>query len=158
MLSRIFPPQFDNASYRGRRLAIWLFIPLVLVDLGIGTNSIINTRFVAAGADGIPLGSFDAGGQEAVVSLFALLGLCRVLFALQGVMVLIRYRSMIPFMYLLLLALHIGTKLLLLLNPIARTDSAGSHVGSTVTLAILVTLFVGLVLSLLKRSAAPTPG
>jgi len=29
--------------------------------------------------------------------------------------------------------------------------------GSTVTLAILVTLCVGLVLSLLKRSAAPTP-
>jgi hypothetical protein len=158
VLSRIFPPQFDNASYRGQRLAIWLFVPLVLVELGIGTNSIINTRFVAAGADGIPLASFNAGAQAAVVSLFALLGLCRVLFALEGVMVLIRYRSMVPFMYLLLLALHIGTKALLLLHPIALSDSAGSHAGSTVILAVLAALLVGLVLSLLDRSAAPSAG
>ena len=95
MLGRIFPRQFDNASYHGHRFGVWLFIPILVVELGIGANSIINARFVATSADGIPLDSYDAAGAEAVISLFALLGLSRVLLGLTGVMALIRYRAMI---------------------------------------------------------------
>ncbi len=32
MLTRIFPRAFDN-HYRGYRIAIWLFVPLVLIRL-----------------------------------------------------------------------------------------------------------------------------
>src|SRR5665213_3439821 len=111
MLNRIFPKQFDN-NYRGHWLAIWLFAPVVLARLAMAANSIINTRFVAAGADGIPLDAYNAGGAEAVVLLFALLGLFALLLALQGVMVLVRYRSMIPFMFLLFLIVQVGGKVL----------------------------------------------
>src|SRR5579862_4280134 len=112
ILNRIFPKQFDNV-YSGHRLAIWLFGLVVLMELAMGANSIINTRTVAMSADGIPLDSYSAGGADAVIALFAIAGLFRVLLALQGVLVLIRYRAMIPFMYLLLLILHLGSKMLL---------------------------------------------
>jgi hypothetical protein len=42
----------------------------------------------------------------------------------QGVVVLVRYRAMIPFMYLLLLVLQLGSKALVLVNPIARSGAA----------------------------------
>ena len=32
MLNRVFPQRFDN-NYRGHKLALWLFIPIVLMNL-----------------------------------------------------------------------------------------------------------------------------
>ena len=73
MLRRIFPRQFDN-TYRGHWLAVWILVTVVLLELVIGANSIVNTRSVAMGADGIPLDRFGAEAATTVISLFALLG------------------------------------------------------------------------------------
>ena len=156
MLRRIFPRQFDNA-YRGHRLAIWILVPVVLLEFVIGANSIINTRSVAMRADGIPLDRFDPEAATTAISLFALLGLCRVLFALQGAMVLIRYRAMIPFMYLLLLTLQLGSKALLVLHPAIRSVGHNTLVGSAVILALIAMLLAGFVLSLLGPRANSAP-
>jgi hypothetical protein len=150
MLSRVFPRQFDNASYRGHRFGVWLFIPILVVELGIGANSIINTRFVATSADGIPLDRYDPAGAEAVISLFALLGLSRVLLALTGAMALIRYRAMIPFMYLLLLAMQFGTKALVFLHPIASSGSSSGGTGSVVILGLVTLMVIGFGLSIVS--------
>jgi len=150
MLNSIFPKQFDNA-YRGHRLAIWLFIPVVLMELGVGANSIINTRTVAMSADGIPLDRYGAGGAEAVIALFAIAGLFRVVVALQGVVVLVRYRTMIPLMYLELLILQLGSKALLLVNPIAKSGVSTAQLGSAFILALLAMLLIGFFLSLLTK-------
>ena len=154
MLNRIFPRQIDN-NYRGHWLAIWLFVPVVLMELAMGANSIINTRLVAMSADGIPLDRYGTGGADAVIALFALAGLFRVLLALQGVVVLIRYRTMIPFMYLELLILQSGSKALLLINPIAKSGVSTAQLGSAFILALLAFLLIGFVLSLLNKSVTP---
>jgi hypothetical protein len=152
MLQRIFPARFDN-GYRGHWLAIWILVPVVILELVIGANSIINTRSVAMGADGIPLDRFDAQAATTVISLFALLGLNRVLFALLGAIALIRYRAMIPFIYLLLLMLQLGTKALLILHPDVRSIGHNSATGTVVILALIAMLVAGFVLSLLGRPA-----
>lgn len=154
MINRIFPRQFDN-RFRGNRLAVWLFVPVVLIELVIGANSVINTRAVATGPDGIPLDSFGAGGAQALLALFALLGLCRALFAIQGAVVLFRYRAMIPFMYVLLLVLQLGSKALSLVRPIVSSGAPTAQIGSAVSLTLLTTLLIGFVLSLLSNSDAP---
>jgi hypothetical protein len=155
MLHRIFPRQFDN-TFRGHWLAIWILVPVVLLELVIGVNSIINTRTVAMGADGIPLDRFDAEAATTVISLFALLGLSRLLFGLLGVMALIRYRAMIPFIYLLLLLLQLGSKALLLLHPAIRSIGHNSASGTTVILVLIAMLLTGFVLSLLGERG-PNP-
>ena len=147
MLDRIFPRQFDNA-YAGWRIAIWLFIPIVIVELGIGTNSIIDTRTVAMTADGIPLDHYANGGAEAVVALFALLGLSRLVIALLCAVALIRYRTMLPLMYLALLLLHLGTRALNTLHPFATTAAPGG----LVTGVLLAALVAGFVMSLLGKA------
>jgi hypothetical protein len=151
MLNRIFPRQIDN-NFRGHWLAIWLLVPIVVVRLLIGVNSILNTRSVAISADGIPLDSFSAAGADAVVSLFAHLGLYLLLLALLGVMVLIRYRAMIPFMYLLLLVQQLGGWAILAVHPIVSSGAASAKAGSAVVFALLAMALVGFVLSLLNKS------
>lgn len=159
MLTRIFPQRFDNL-FRGHRVAIWLLVPVVLLKLVIGANSMINTRDVATTADAIPLASYGVDGAQAVVSLFALLGLFQFLLGAQGAFVLVRYRAMIPLMYLLLLIQQLGSRALNLARPIAPSGAPGAHFGSTLTLAMLAVTLVGFVLSVTGKgysSAADSP-
>jgi hypothetical protein len=149
MLNRIFPKQFDNI-YCGYWLGLWLLVPVILATLAIGTNSIINTRYVAMSADGLPLDRFTGGGAEAVIALFAIVGLFRVTFALLGIAVMLRYRAMIPFMYILLLILELGGKALIWAHPIVRSDVATAHLGSAFALGIQALTLVGFVFSLVR--------
>lgn len=148
MLDRIFPKSFDN-GYRGHRLAIWIFGAIVLVKTMQGVNSIILTRLVATNADGIPLDSFNAAGVQTVLALFALLGFYLLVLPVLSVVVLIRYRAMIPFMYLMLLFVQLGARLVLLAKPVVRTSEM--PVGLYVNLAIFALTLIGFGLSLLSQ-------
>jgi hypothetical protein len=152
MLNRVFPQRFDN-NYRGHKLALWLFIPIVLMKVGISVSSIFDTYNVVRSADGIPIDTFTSGGAEAVVSVTTLLGLSQFLLASLGVLALVRYRAMIPFMYVLLLVEYLAKKWILLVKPIVRTGTSPS---TYVNLVLIVLLVAGLVLSLRTRSSDGT--
>jgi hypothetical protein len=149
MLARIFPRQFDNA-YRGHWLATWILALVALGRMAMGVNSIVNTRFVAMSADGIPLDSYGANAADAVVALFAIGGLFNVLMALQSGVVLTRYRAMIPFMFLLILISQIGSRVLLYLHPIVRSGVSTADLGFAFVLALFGLTVVGFVLSVLN--------
>lgn len=154
MLARIFPKQLDN-SFRGHFIAVWLFGIAMLMELAMGTNSLVNTRTVATLADAIPLDRYGNGGADTVVALFALAGLFRVLLALQGLLVVVRYRAMIPFMFLVLLVLHLGSKALLIIHPIAKSGVSSAHLGSGFVYLIILMLLIGFVLSFMNTSKRP---
>jgi len=150
MLSRIFPRQIDNA-YRGHWLGLWLIVPVVLIRLAQGISSMVDPRFIAAGADAIPLDRYAPDAAAAVVALFALLGLSISLLLLFGVVVLIRYRAMIPLLYLIVLLQGAGTKVLVMLHPIARAGTSDSQTASLIVWSILTATIIGFVLSLMQR-------
>ncbi len=144
MLNRILPPQFDN-NFHGHKLALWLFVPIVFMKVGIALSSIFDGHNMIQSADGIPLDTFSAAGANAVVSVTALLGLSLLLLATLCVLALIRYRAMIPLLYVVLLVEFLGKKWILLAKPIVRTGLSPSVY---VNLALLTLLVAGLVLSL----------
>jgi hypothetical protein len=152
MLSRLLPPSVDN-RYQGQKLAPWLLGLLMLAKLAMGLNIVLNGRVVATTADGIPLDAFAPDAAQTVLALFAIWGLCQILFGLLSLLVLVRYRALVPFMFALLALEHLGRKLILEFTPIVRT---GNPPGSIVNLALLALMIVGLALSLwTRRSAAP---
>lgn len=148
MLDRIFPKSFDNV-YRGNRLGLWLFAGVALVKALQGINSMVFTRMVATGADGIPLDRFNAEAAETVLRMFGLLGFYTLVLPLLSAVALVRYRAMIPFLFLMLLFVQIGSRVFLLLKPIARTSAVPP--GLAVNLAILAVTLVGFALSLRQR-------
>ena len=137
MLNQIFPHQFDN-NYRGHKIALWLFALLVLMKLGMSLSAIFDGDNMARSADGIPIDTFTSGGAEAVVSITALLGLSHLLLASLGVLALIRYRAMIPLMYVLLLVEYFAKKWILLVHPIVRTGTSPSTYVNLVLIALLI--------------------
>jgi hypothetical protein len=143
------PARADN-SYRGHKLALGLLAVVVLMKLAIGWNSIFNGPSVLRSADGIPLDTFPPAAARAVVSLFALLGLSHVVIGIVSVLILIRYRALVPVAFGLLLLEHLGKRLVLYLLPIARV---GRPPGTAINLVILALIVVGLALSLWRRDS-----
>jgi hypothetical protein len=150
VLNPLLPRLADN-YYRGHKAALWLFALLLLMKVSMSVNSIFNGRLVASSADGIPLDTFTAAGAQTVVALFAILGLSQLMICLLCIVVLVRYRAMVPFMLGLLLLEHLGRRLVLYFLPIPRT---GTPPGFVVNLVLLSLMIVGLALSLRSRLEA----
>jgi hypothetical protein len=145
MFSRIFPQQIDN-TYRGYKLAIWLLVLNVLLKLVMSFGMLVNTREVIQTGDSIPLDTFGAAAAKVVVLVFMIVGLEFLLVHLLTVVVLIRYRALIPLMYLMLTIEQVTRKAMIMANPIARTGE--SVLPFDVNLALSVLLVIGLALSL----------
>lgn len=165
MLSRVFPKQFDNA-YRGHWLAIWIFVPIVLVKLIMGVNvagldPLISNVAILKTADNVPLDTFGSEAASLVVFEFACWALSLLLFSLLALLALIRYRAMIPLMYLVLSIEQIGRKGLLLINPIVRAHEPivravanhGISAGALINWGLTAGLVVGFLLSLHQRAS-----
>lgn len=150
MFDRLCPRSFDNV-YRGYWLGAWIFGLVVAGRLAMGVNGTFNTESVAVSADGIPLSTYPSAAAQTVVALFALTALLNLTLGVLGGLALIRYRAMIPLLFLLYLLQSIGTRILLLVHPLLRTSTT---VGSTVVLGLLALSALGLVLSLMSGKPA----
>lgn len=153
MLERILPRSIDN-TYRGNRVALWLFVPILVMKTGIAFGTIFNGRNAAQGADGIPLDTLGVAGAQAVIAMFAAWGLAQVVISFFGWLALFRYRAMIPLMFIVLLVEHALRRWIFYVKPIAR--SAGAP-GLYINLALLAVMLIGLALSLTSSSAGRTP-
>jgi len=149
-VNRLLPRQVDN-TYPGHRLALWLFGLAVLFKTAIGLGTIFNGRNAAVSADGIALDSFSREGAQAFVSLFAAWGLAQATIGAMCVLVLVRYRALVPFMFLALLLEHLCRKLIFFVMPIARTGEAP---GSLINLALVGLMVAGFILSLHTRNSS----
>ena len=147
MFNPLLPSQADN-SYRGHKIALWLFALLLFAKLGQSLNVIFNSRYVAMTADGIPLDAYTPAAAQTVVALFSLLGLATLMICLVCILVLARYRSLVPVMFLVLMLQFLGGRLVLLFHPLERT---GTPIGVYVNLALFAVMIVGLALSLWSR-------
>jgi hypothetical protein len=144
MTSRIFPKSFDN-HYRGNKIALWIFALITFINTGISAVAIFKSDGGAQSADGIPLDTFAPAAAQAVIGVVAFLGLANLLLCVLFILALIRYRSMIPFMYTLAVVQWLAHKGIGLMKPIART---GVTTGHYVTFSLLALTVLGSVLSL----------
>jgi hypothetical protein len=148
VLATLFPQVADN-RYPGRRLGLWLFA-LMLLKIAMGLNVMLNAPTVAKSADGIPVDSFVGPAGPAFFSIFAAWGLCQLVLGLSCLVVLLRYRSLVPLAFLALLVEQAGRKLLQLYWPIERM---GTPVGIYVNAALLGIMVLGLACSLWRPHA-----
>ncbi len=148
MSQRLFPKQFDS-RFEGHRSALWLLGLIVALKALMGGNSILNAAEVASKADGIPVETFGATAAREVVLLFEMVGLGQLVLAVIGSVVLIRYRALVPLVFLLFLVEHAGRRLIVFANAVepSRTASPGFYIN----MGLLALLVIGFALSLWPR-------
>ena len=144
IFERSLPRVIDNA-YRGPKPALVILALVATLKMAMGLNSIFNGAVVLATADGVPLATYPAAAAKTIVAFFALWAQGQVLLALLSLMTLVRYRAMTPLVFALLIAEHLGRKLILQFLPIARSATAPA---SAINLALLGLMVAGLLLSL----------
>ena len=155
MLSLLLPERADN-SYRGHRVALWLFGFVAIVKLLQGLRSAFNTYSVITRADGIPVDTFPPAAAATVLALFAAMGVLVVLMGAMCILTLVRYRNLVPLMFTVLVLHYLGTRLVFRLHPLSRT---GAPIGVYVNFGLFVLMLIGLALSLWRRGPEkPTPG
>jgi hypothetical protein len=147
MFKQLLPARIDN-TYRGYKLALWLFALVVAVRTTQSVLIIFNGYSTVKSADGVPLDAYPPAAAQTIVALFGLSSLARLIISLLCVVVLVRYRAAIPSMFALLLLNYLAGQLLLWFVPIVRV---GTPPGSVVNLTLLALTVVGLALSLPRR-------
>lgn len=155
MLTRLFPRQIDN-DYRGHVLGIWLLVPLVLAKFLQGANvaGLLGTgksRQVLEGVDKVPVGTFPAEAVSHLIFLFSAWGLGIFVLGVLGIVVLLRYRAMMPLMYLLLLIEQVGRKALATIHLDRPLVSVATTPANLINWGFLLAMVIGLLLSLANR-------
>lgn len=147
MTGTLMPRQAAD-DYRGHRSAAWLLAAVLLLLTAMSANSIFNGHYVATVADGLPLDSYGAGAAQVIVSFYAMWGVAQLTIVAFGVVALVRYRALVPLVFVLLLAEQVLWRVVHYALPIARQGAAA---GSWFIYALLAVTLAGCVLSLWQR-------
>jgi hypothetical protein len=145
---KLLPQPIDN-SYRGYKAALWLFGLVVGVRIAQSLAVIFNGYNTAINADGIPVDTYSPEAARQIVAVFAQGSLWRLTLGLLCVLVLVRYRSAVPLMFVLLLLNYLASQLVFQFIPLTR---AGTPPGPYVNFGLFALTIVGLMLSLPSRN------
>lgn len=152
MLESLLPQSIDN-NYRGRKLALWIFGFVVAMRALQSVMIIFNGHSTARNADGIPLELYPPDAAQTILAIFAISSLSRLIISLICAVVLVRYRSAVPAMFIVLGLTYLGGQLLAQFIPLVRV---GRPPGVIVNLILFGLIVVGFVLSLWKRPRGPS--
>jgi len=142
---RVFPKQVDN-SFRGYKIAAVVFLLITVFTLA---RSVIHIFFPDGGAGSIAgINTSDEGGSN-IISMFALWGLAQLLMGFVYLAVFFRYKSLIPFMYILILAEYSGRVLIGMAKPLVVAHPPPGAIGDYVLIPLAIVM---LVLSLKRPS------
>lgn len=160
MLKLMFPAQIDN-TYRGQWLALWFYVPIVLVKLVMGFNVAgfnpwISNLHILKDVDAVPYDTFGAEAASLLILFFASWGLGLLILSALGIVVLLRYRAMIPLMFVALTAEQVGRMSLAKLYPVVRAaETQGVSTSMMINLALAAALLLGLALSVTENKKGP---
>ena len=142
MFEKLFPRTVNNA-YRGARIAQWVFVALTAMTIG---RSLAHMFLPDGGAQSIatiPLEAFSPGASAVVIGMFAQWGLTQLIFGLLYVLVLWRYSSLVPLMWLFVLFEWTGRLLMVFAKPFETVGTAPGAIGNLgIPLVALVMLFL----------------
>jgi hypothetical protein len=140
MLERILPKQVSNA-YRGAPIAKWAFIAIVVMTLARSLAHIFLPDGGAQSIATIPLDAFSPGASAVVVGMFAQWGLTQLMFGLLYVLVLWRYQSLIPLMWLFIVFEWTGRLLVGFFKPFETAGTAPGAMGNLIIPLLALIMF-----------------
>ena len=150
MFEKLFPKTVDN-QYHGMAFAKWLFVVMTILTVG---RSLAHMFLPDGGAQSIAtiaLDAFSPVAASVIVGLFAYWGLSQLLFGLFYVLVLWRYQSLIPLMWVTLFVEWTGRLLLgRFYKPIETVGTAPGAVGNMI---LPLVALIMLVLSLQEQKS-----
>ena len=139
----IFPKQVEN-NFHGYRIAAIVFFLVTLFTL---VRSCIHIFAPDGGASSIAGINTSVEGGSNIISMFAFWGLAQLLMGFVYLVAFFRYKSLIPFMYMLILVEYSGRVLIGLAKPLAVARTPPGAIGDYIMIPLAAVM---LILSLKK--------
>lgn len=151
---RIFPAQADNL-YRGQPLGYWIFVLLTVQRIAMSATHLLTHDGGAASLSHLPIHSYPTAAAQNVIGLFARLGVAQLGLALAMVIVLVRYRSLIPVILLVLSLEQLVSRFVAESKPLVAATASSV----AIPLKLIGSLaWIGLVLALLPVRTKDSSG
>ena len=158
MLNRLFPKQIDN-NYQGSKIAIVILFLITIVKMlmGInigGFNPFVPTEYILSHVDGVPLETYPIEASKTIISMAQSWGLDMLILSLLSVLIMVRYRSAIPIMFIIYLSENFIRELPSLVKIFDQLLSGiPLSMAAIINISLIALLFVGLILSIYKPRA-----
>ena len=146
----LLPAQIDN-HYRGLKISQYAFFLITAVTL---VRSLIHVFAPDGGSQSIatiPLDSYSAEAASTVILMFSLWGLSQLLMGIVYLGVSLKYRSLIPAMYVLVIFEYAMRIVIGQMKPILTTGTAPGSIGSWIMVPVCAVL---LALSLIPAKSS----
>ena len=147
ILNRLFPAQFDNV-FAGHKIALWVFYPFTAITLWRSQHHMLAADGGAQSIATIPLDSYSEGAAATIIAIFAQWGLIQLLLGLLMLLAAVRYKSMVPLLWLIVLIEWIGRGLVGQFKPVETLATAPGQIGNIIVPFIALVM---LVLSLVPK-------
>jgi hypothetical protein len=148
ILAKIFPKNIDN-HYEGYAIAIYIFLLYSAVSI---VRSLIHFFSLDGGASSIAHIDLSQGGKN-IIFVFALWGSSQLILAFIQLLVSVRYKSLLPFMYVLLFLEYCFRFLLGIMKPLIFEAGAGTPPGGYLDKIMIPLALIMLILSLMTKKA-----
>ena len=147
---RLFLPRKIDNVFLGNKVALWSFYLLTAVTLWRSQHHLFAADGGAQSIATIPLDTYSLEASSTVVGVFALWGLSQLIIGFIYLVVCLRYRALIPLMYLLgvieygMRAFYIGSH-----KPV---ETIGDAPGALINLPFMLVFTLMFVLALWRKS------
>ncbi len=136
MLERILPEQITN-EFPGYKFSAYAF--LVLTTIAVA-RSLAHMFLPDGGAESIATIDLSVAGADTIISIFAQWGLSQLLMAGFYIVVFFRYKSLIPLMYVIVIAEYVGRIGMGLLKPLETVGTAPGAIGNFIIIPLAIIL------------------
>ncbi len=134
----LLPSSVDN-TIRGTRIPFYIFALYAIVS---AVRSCIHLLSPDGGAGTIAGMDLSVTGADGIIFAFALWGSSQLLFAIIQLLVVFRYRSLIPFMYLMLILETLLRKLVGFMKPVTFAHTPPGAIGNQIILPLAALMLV----------------
>ena len=134
----ILPTPIDN-TIRGVKLPFYVFALFAFVST---VRSCIHLLSPDGGAGSIAGMDLSVAGADGIIFAFALWGSSQLLFALVQLLVVFRYRSLVSFMYLMLILEVLLRELVGYMKPVTFVHTPPGAIGNQIILLLAVFMLV----------------
>ena len=138
ILETILPAKIDNVI-RGTKIPFYIFAVYALVS---AARSCIHLLSADGGAGTIAGMDLSVAGAEGIIFAFALWGSSQLLFAILQLLVVIRYRALIPFMWLMLMLEVLLRELVGKMRPVTFAHTPPGAIGNQIILPLAALMLV----------------
>jgi hypothetical protein len=136
--SLLLPSKIDN-TIRGWKLPVYVFALYAIIST---VRSFIHLLSADGGAGTIAGMDLTVAGADGIIFAFALWGSSQLLFAIIQLLVVFRYRSLVPFMYLMLILEVLLRELVGHMKPVTFAHTPPGAIGNQLILPFAALMLV----------------